>query len=243
MLKVKNLTVTVEDQEVIRKLTYNFSVDDGKFFVLFGPNGCGKSTLFRAVMGFGGYKVDGDILLNGEKINNLDIDERVEKGLAYMYQHPPKIKGVRIQDILEEKQLDDDFWDNYSKNVDDLDASKFYSRYINDGLSGGEIKRSELMTLTMLENAKIFLFDEPDSGVDLDNLKKIGKYINGMVKKKNGIGIIVTHTGDILKYLDTQKAAVMYEGKIVCEGDPKELLKCIKKNGYKKCVSCKVVKE
>lgn len=238
MLSVKKLNIKINNQNVIKNLTYDFSVKKGGIFVLLGPNGCGKSTLFKAIMGFSGYEVSGDILLNGKRINDLSIDQRVKLGLAYMYQHPPKIKGVKVKDMLEEKDLNDDFWNKYSKNVDDLDASKFYSRDINDGLSGGEIKRSELLTLTMLENSKLFLFDEPDSGVDLDNLKNIGKYINNIVKQSNGVGIIITHTGDVLKYLDVQKAAIMYDGGIACEGDPEKLINCIKKSGYNECVNC-----
>ena len=242
MLEIKNLNVKINEQDIIKNLTYDFSLKNGNLFVLLGPNGCGKSTLFKAIMGFSGYEVNGDILFNGIRINELSIDQRVKLGVTYMYQHPPKIKGVKMKDILEEKGVDDDFWSKFSKNVDDLDASKFYSRYINDGLSGGEVKRSELLTLTMFGNSKLFLFDEPDSGVDLDNLKKIGGYISNMVKESNGIGIIITHTGDILRYLDSHKALIMYEGKIACEGNPDKILDCIKKYGYQRCVNCKSLK-
>ncbi len=238
MLELKDLYVKIEGQEVVKGVTQKFDVDEGKFFVLLGPNGCGKSTLFRAIMGFSKYKVKGDILLDGKKINGLDIDERVKLGLSYMYQSPPKIKGLTVRDMLEEKELHDDFWDEYSKDVDELDALKFYNRSINDGLSGGEIKRSELLTLAMIPESKIFLFDEPDSGVDLDNMKRLGKYVDKLVKQRKGIGIIVTHTGDMLKYLDVQKAIIMYNGKISCEGDPKELLDCVKKKGYEDCIKC-----
>ena len=243
MFKVKNLSVTVDGQEIIKGLTQDFTVPVGKFFVLFGPNGCGKSTLFIACMGFSKYEVSGDILLDGKKINGLKIDERVKSGLAYMYQHPPSLKGVKFEDVAKESVGDDLVWKEYSKDIDSLDARKFLKRDINVGLSGGEVKRSELLSLAMLENTKVFLFDEPDSGIDLDNLKKVGEYMGNLLKKKKAMGIIITHSGDILKYIDAVKGAVMYRGKIACVGKPMEILECIKEKGYSKCVNCKEVKK
>lgn len=239
MLKLKNISVKVENQEILKDLTQDFNVPIGKFFVLFGPNGSGKSTLFRAVMGFSKYEVTGDILLNGKRLNNLTIDERTRKGLAYMYQTPPSLKGVKPENIIKESIGEEIFSSEYSKDADMLDAMRFYKRDINVGFSGGEVKRSELLSLAMLPNTKVFLFDEPDSGVDLDNLKKIGEYMGKLLEKKKAIGIIVTHSGDILKYIDAHIGAVIYDGKIACEGDPHKILKCIKKDGYKRCVNCK----
>lgn len=238
MFQVKNLHVTVEKQKILKDLTQDFSVPAGKFFVLFGPNGCGKSTLFRASMGFSKYKVKGDILLDGKKINGLDIDERVKKGLVYMYQTPPVLKGVKFENIVKESIGKEKFWEEHSKDVDILDARKFLQRDINVGFSGGEVKRSELLSISLLPSTKVFLFDEPDSGIDLDNLKNIGEYMTDLLKKRKAMGIIVTHSGDILKYIDAYKGAVMYRGEIGCVGDPLELLDCIKKEGYSECVSC-----
>ena len=238
MFEVKNLYVTVDNQEILKGLTQDFTVPTGKFFVLFGPNGCGKSTLFRASMGFSKYKVKGDILLDGKRINGLDIDKRVKRGLAYMYQIPPQLKGVKFEDIIKEGTGEETIFKQYSKDIDMLDASKFLQRDINVGLSGGEIKRSELLSLSMLPDTKVFLFDEPDSGIDLDNLKKVGRYMTDLLKRKKAMGVIVTHSGDILKYIDAVKGAVMYREKIACVGNPLDILKCIRKKGYAECVNC-----
>ena len=231
MLQIKNLDVYIEDRKIINNISLDINVKKGSFFVLLGPNGSGKSSLFRSIMGFSKYRTNGKIMLDGEDISNLSIDERVKKGITYMYQTPPKIKGVKLGDIMKEISSELD-------NEDPLSISSFYYRDINEGLSGGEMKRTELHTISKLEDTKVFLFDEPDSGVDVDNLKKIGIYINRIVKEKNAIGIIVTHTGDILKHLDIEKAAVIYDGHIACQGNPKKILDCIKKDGYQSCIKC-----
>lgn len=234
MLEVKNLSVSAEEKLIINNLSLDFTVDPGRLFVLFGPNGCGKSTLFRSLMGFSQYHIQGDILLEGVNIKKKTIDQRVNSGLVYMYQTPPKLKGLTLENISREIS------DVSDKEISStLSVFDFYSRDINSGLSGGEVKRSELFTLSLIKTPKVFLFDEPDSGVDIDNLKIIGKYIEKLLQKNKAMGIIITHNGDILKYLKAQKGAVMYNGQIVCQGDPKELLDCIKKDGYKGCVNCK----
>jgi len=238
MLKLKNVSVTVEENEIVKDVTLDFTVDPGRFFALFGPNGSGKSTLFRAIMGFSNYDVSGDILLEGKKINDMSIDERVKEGLVYMYQHPPKLKGIKLNDVIEESTQEDSII-KFKDNIKKLNVLEFYNRDVNSGLSGGELKRSELFTLSALPNTKVFLFDEPDSGVDIDNLKRIGKYMDSMLKEKDAIGIIVTHTGDILKYLDAQKGAVIYDGVVKCKGKAESILKCIKKEGYESCLNCK----
>lgn len=237
MLQIKNFSVEIENRKILQNITIDFSVKAGKLFVLFGPNGSGKSTILGGIMGFSKYKVSGDIILNNEKINELSIDERVKKGLAYMYQNPPKLKGITLENIKEEIPSNE-----RNSDTKDLSIENLQQRDINVGFSGGETKRTELYTLSLLRNTKIFLFDEPDSGVDVDNLKIVARYIKRMLVTNNATGVIITHNGEILKYLDAERSAVICNGKIVCEGDPKTVWNCIRKEGYKSCVNCKEVR-
>lgn len=233
MLQIKNFSVEIDRKKIIKDIALDFSVKQGKLFVLFGPNGSGKSTILKGVMGFSKYKTSGEIILNGKNINELSIDQRANKGLAYMYQNPPKLNGVTLNDISKEiTEIDN------TQDIQELSIQSLQDRDINMGVSGGEIKRTELYTLSLLKNSKVFLFDEPDSGVDVDNLKVVAKYIKKLLKKNKAIGVIITHNGEILKYLDAQKAAVIYRGKVACEGEPKKIWECIKRDGYKSCINC-----
>lgn len=155
-----------------------------------------------------------------------------------MYQNPPKLKGITLENIKKEISAK-----GKEHDVKELSVENFQQRDINVGLSGGESKRTELYTLSLLKNTKVFLFDEPDSGVDVDNLKVVARYIKKMLVVNNAIGVIITHNGDILKYLDVEKGAVIYDGQVACEGNPKILWNCIKKEGYKSCINCKEIKK
>lgn len=232
MLSIKNLTVEAENKRILKDV--NLEINDGEKVVLFGPNGCGKSTLFKVIMGLDGYNIKGGkIEINGKRIDNKSIDERVKFGLGYVGQKSVGIKGLTLDTLM--KQYDFKY-DQISKDIKELNIKEFLDRDINYSLSGGEIKRVELFTLSLLKNINIYLLDELDSGVDLDNISRISEYINRVSKEKSLV--ITTHTGSILKHINVDTAYVMLKGEIICKGNPDKVWKCITNEGYEKCVNC-----
>lgn len=233
MIEIKGLTVKAEGKEILTDI--NLKIKDKEKVVLFGPNGCGKSTLFRVIMGMNSYDiVSGDILINGKSILKKSIDQRVKLGLGYISQKSVSIKGVKLEDLIDQYDFE---YENIKENLETLDVEKFLNRDINRNLSGGESKRLELFTLSLIKDVNTYLLDELDSGVDLENIDKISSYLKKNVKNKSLV--ITTHTGSILKELEMDTAYVMLDGKIVCKGDPIEIWECIKTGGYSNCVSCK----
>ncbi|MCD4811888.1 ATP-binding cassette domain-containing protein [bacterium] len=232
MITIKNLTVEVEGKKILEDI--NLKIKNGEKAVLFGPNGCGKSTLFRVIMGMNSYNiVKGDILIDGKSILKKTINQRVDLGIGYIAQKGVSIKGVKLEDLMEQYEIE---YDDVKKKIDSLGIEEFLDRDINYNLSGGETKRLELFTLSLLKNISTYLLDELDSGVDLENIDRISKYLKNTSKKKSLI--ITTHTGSILKEFKMDSAYVMLNGKIVCEGNPIEIWECIKSGGYEKCVNC-----
>ncbi|MGD8780884.1 MAG: ABC transporter ATP-binding protein [Ignavibacteria bacterium] len=248
MLKISNLHVSVEDKEVLKGV--NLIIPDSEVHSLFGPNGSGKSVLISSIIGFPEYEItQGEILFNDQKLNQLSIDERVKLGIGISEQRPPTIKGVKLRNLID-LLTHDKMWDNdYKRKMcERFDMEKFLDRKINDGLSGGEIKKSELFLL-LLTKPDFLILDEPDSGVDPEHLKKIGMMINEALQKgdiENSIcnpsvrnsGLIATHSAAILNYIYTDKAHVMLNGKIQCSGNPGIMMEQIKTNGYDYCINC-----
>jgi len=244
MLEIEDLTVSINDKRILNGV--NLSIEEGRIMALFGPNGSGKTTLQKTIMGFPAYKVEsGHISFRGEDITSLGMDERSRMGIGLAFQNPPAVRGVKLRDILtftmakrgpvsEEKILE---------VAQRLKLADFLARDINLGFSGGEIKRSELLQL-LAQNPDLILFDEPDSGVDLENIKLVGNAMcellgKGKVReKKEKSGLIITHAGYILDYINPDKACIMIEGTIRCIGNPRDMLKEIRENGYEACVRC-----
>ena len=213
---------------------------------IFGPNGGGKTTLLMTIMGFPRYQMTkGKIFFKGKDITDLPLDKRANLGIGLSFQRPPVVRGVKTRDIVAAclKEPED------SKTAEQLAAkvnlTEFLDRDINYGFSGGEIKRSEMMQL-LAQKPEIALLDEPESGVDLENIALIGELINELLEKECPIvdrqcmGLIITHTGHILDYVDARTGYVMCDGRIGCEGDPHEILKTIKQKGYGECTRCLV---
>lgn len=216
------------------------TVGKGETHALFGPNGCGKTTLLSTIAGIPRYEVmGGSIIFKGEDITQMPMHERAKLGLGIAFQHPPTIRGLKVKDMVTLCNPKADV----EGILKDMDFEDFAEREVNKGFSGGEVKRSEMVQL-LAQEPDFVMLDEPDSGVDLENIKVIGRAINVITQKdmkpslRTKSGMIITHFGHILDYMSTDKAHVMIEGTIVCSGSPNEILEQIKANGYEGCVEC-----
>ena len=241
MLQIKQLSVAVEGKEILHNITLN--VRSGETHVLFGPNGSGKTTLLMTLMGFPKYKVtSGSIVYKGKDITGLSVDERARLGFGMSFQRPPVVRGVKTRDMLT-ACLRGRSYEEISPIVDKSSLADFLDRDINYGFSGGEMKRTELLQL-LAQRPEVALLDEPESGVDLENIVLIGELINELLEKncpmrtRSCIGLIITHTGHILDYVKARTGYVMLDGMIGCDGDPYEMLATIKEKGYEECVKC-----
>jgi len=242
MLEIKQLTVAVEDKEILHEVS--LTIKTGETHVLFGPNGSGKTTLLMAMMGFPKYQVtSGSIIFRGKDITGLAPDERARLGIGISFQRPPVVRGVKTRDMVSACLKERGGEEIISQLAKKADLADFMDREINYGFSGGEIKRSELMQL-MAQKPELTLLDEPESGVDLVNIVLIGELINELLEKdcpirfRRCMGLIITHTGHILDYVNALTGYVMCDGRIGCEGDPHEILKTIKDKGYEECIRC-----
>jgi len=250
MLILENLGVKVKDRQILYNL--NLTINPGEIHVLFGPNGAGKTSLLMTLMGFSGYQVtSGRIIWKGEDITHLPTNERAKRGIGISFQRPPTIRGLKMLQFLE-------ICNQYGQDIEqlsyDLGLQNFMGRDINDGFSGGEIKRSEMLQL-MLQKPTLTLLDEPESGVDLENIAILGAAINRLLnkrishhgsqtpkeirEKREESGLIITHTGHILNYVDADIGHVLYNGALDCVGNPREILHCLEDLGYEECIRCK----
>jgi len=239
MLKVENLSVKVGTKQVLTDVS--FEIKDGETFVLFGPNGSGKTSLLMTIMGFANYKVQsGKIWYRGEEITNVSVDERAKRGIGILFQRPPTIRGVTLRQMV---TIASHGTIDAGKEADALSLGSFLDRDVNHGFSGGEIKRSELLQLAA-QDAELILLDEPESGVDLENICLMGKTINRLLQKdvhhknRTKSGLIITHTGYILDYVEADRGCVLIDGKFICRGNPRELFKDIQMTGYRECALC-----
>lgn len=244
-LEVKDLHVAVTDEETKGQkeiLTgVNLVMKTGEIHAIMGPNGTGKSTLSQTIMGQPGYQVtQGDILLDGQSILAMPVDERARRGLFLAMQYPAEIQGVTNAEFLRaainaRRPADDQisvmaFLKKLDANLALLDMSEsMIERYLNEGFSGGEKKRNEILQLLMIEPTFAIL-DEIDSGLDIDALKVVAKGVNSM-RGANFGSLIITHYQRLLNYIVPDTVHVMMGGKIVKTGGP-ELAKQLEKEGY-----------
>jgi Fe-S cluster assembly ATP-binding protein len=240
-LEIRNLHVRVEDKAILKGL--DLDVEKGRIHALMGPNGSGKSTLANAIMGHPALEVtDGTITYKGEDITEADPDERARMGLFMAFQYPVAIPGVTVAKYLrmivnarrEEAGEDQiklkDFRKETEAAMELVNIPKeFSSRYVNDGFSGGEKKRMEVLQLAMLR-PEIAVLDETDSGLDIDALRTVADGVNRFAGPEMGV-LIITHYQRILHMIEPDAVHVMYDGRIVKEGGP-ELVGQLEEKGY-----------
>jgi Fe-S cluster assembly ATP-binding protein len=220
MLYIENLKVEIADKVILKHI--DLEISPGETHILFGPNGSGKTSLLMTIMGYPQYRVtSGKIMFKGEDITHLPINERAQLGIGMSYQRPPTINGLKTRQMIH--------------------------------LCAGEIKRSELLQM-MAQNPDLMLFDEPESGVDIENMALVGKTIAALLQRngfregdstklkskleRKKMGLIITHTGYIMDYLTGDKGQVLFDGKLSCVSNPREILNCVAESGYKECVKC-----
>jgi len=191
-------------------------------------------------MVFPRYQVTGGaIKLNGEDITSLPPDERARRGIGMMYQRPPTVRGVSLRQMVSISSRDDL---DVASLAGEMNLEEFLERDVNHGFSGGEIKRSELLQL-QAQNPDLVLLDEPESGVDMENLQLVGRAIRrllqkDLVRRRSKSGLIITHTGYILDYVEADHGHVLCNGTIVCSGNPREQLEGIRRYGFEECATC-----
>lgn len=231
LIDIRALSVEVAGQPVLHDIS--LTVQPGEIHVLLGPNGSGKSSLLAAIMGLPPWRVaSGSILVDGTSIDDLTLQERAALGIGMAFQRPPSLDGVSLTAFA--KALD--VADTLPEAARALDLSGFVDRDMNVGFSGGEIKRWEVLKL-ILQDPRVMLFDEPESGVDLEHVMAIGRAIHQTVAKQdaNGrrrAGLVITHTGLILNHIEGALAHILSEGRILHSGDPTALFAHIQANGY-----------
>ena len=238
-LVIKNLHVSIGDQEIIRGLS--LTVPQGEVHAIMGPNGSGKSTLAKALAGHPDYTVtSGEVLMDGENILDLAPDQRARKGIFLAFQYPSEIPGVSIANFLraavqarmpdgEELEATEYYAKLYEK-MDQLEMDRsFTSRSVNEGFSGGEKKRNEILQLAMLE-PKYAVLDETDSGLDIDALKIVANGVNALRGPNLG-ALVITHYQRLLDYIVPDYVHVMVQGRIVRSGG-KELALELEEKGY-----------
>jgi Fe-S cluster assembly ATP-binding protein len=238
LLKIEDLSVGIAGKQVLSNV--NLRIGAGETHALFGPNGTGKTTLLNAIAGIPRYTITGGrIVFKGQDITRMSMDERARLGIGMAFQRPPALRGLKLNDLVKIINPHADA----AAILKRMDFEDFAGRDVNRGFSGGEIKRSEMVQL-LAQQPDLVMLDEPDSGVDLENIKLIGDAINQLTQKdvrpslRTKSGIIITHFGHILDYMKTDRAHVMLGGSIVCSGNPAEILEQIKKSGYEGCVAC-----
>ena len=232
ILEIKDVAIEVSGKKILQDI--NLEIPEGEVHVLFGPNGSGKSSLLMTVLGMPSYKVmSGSILFKGKDVTHMPVNERVKLGMSVAFQNPPAIRGVKLGGIL----------DHLMPNKKEVGAlmdkvkfpPEFLERDVNLGFSGGEVKKSEVLQV-LAQGGDFVMLDEPDSGVDVENLQVVGNLINDMLKEKSAL--LITHQGHILRYVNADKAHVLINSTIACSGEPVNILTQILNEGYGWCMKC-----
>ncbi|MFM1851910.1 MAG: Vegetative protein [Verrucomicrobiota bacterium] len=238
-LEIKDLHIAIGEKKIVKGLS--LTLNSGEVHAIMGPNGTGKSTLAKAIAGHPDYTItSGDVLLDGQSILAMEPDERARAGIFLAFQYPSEIPGVSIANFLraavQARMADGEELDAtayYKRLYDKMDSlkidRKFTSRSVNEGFSGGEKKRCEILQMAMLE-PKFALMDETDSGLDIDALRIVAEGVNAM-RGENFGALMITHYQRLLDYIVPDQVHVMYDGRIVKSGD-KSLALELEAKGY-----------
>lgn len=239
-LEIIDLHVSIEDKQILKGV--NLVMNTGEIHAIMGPNGTGKSTLSQAIMGHPSYTItQGQILLDGEDVTEMEVDERARAGLFLAMQYPSEITGITnaefMRAAINARRPEDDKISvmNFIRKLDEKMEilnmpEEMAERYLNEGFSGGEKKRNEILQLMMIE-PKFAILDEIDSGLDIDALKVVSKGVNLMAGPDFGV-LIITHYQRLLNYVHPTFVHVMMDGRIVKSGDA-SLAKRLEAEGYR----------
>ena len=241
MLELERVNIAVDGRPILHDITLR--IESGETHVLFGPNGSGKTSLLMAIMGLPRYQVtSGTIRFQEQDIAGLSIDERARLGIGLLYQRPPTLRGLRLRELAE-ICAGGGPTGTVTELTERLRLSHLLQRNVNDGFSGGELKKSELLQI-ILRRPKLTLIDEADAGVDLDSLVLVGETIKHVLEQPSAdgtvpAGLIITHTGYILNYLRPTTSHVLFGGTLVAHAEGSKLLHEIQTYGYGKCSLCR----
>jgi Fe-S cluster assembly ATP-binding protein len=237
MLTIENLRVEIDGQEILKGL--DLEVGKGEIHAIMGPNGSGKSTLANVLMGHPRYEItDGSVTFEGEDVLELEPDERAKLGLFLAFQYPSEVPGVSVANFLrtavnsvrEEELSPMDMYRFLQEKMAIMQMDpKFAERYLNEGFSGGEKKRNEILQMLMLA-PRLAIMDETDSGLDIDALQVVARGVNEM-RGPEFSAVVITHYQRILRYIEPDRVHVMLDGRIVTSGG-KELAEALEEKGY-----------
>ena len=231
LLAIKDLQVRIGTNLLLNGS--NLEIEEGETVILFGANGSGKTSLLMAIMGMPDYQViQGTIHFRGRNITGLPPYERARLGMGMSFQRPPTIHGLSLRQLVglcgREQEL------KLTELAGRLNMQGLLDRDVNAAFSGGEIKRSEILQL-LAQNPSLLLFDEPESGVDLENMGLIGATLRDMLQgreEQGASGLVITHTGHILNYIDSHRGVVLHGGRLCYHGAPQRILTHIRQYGY-----------
>lgn len=235
-LQIQNLKSEIDGKEILKGV--NLQLEKGKIYALMGPNGSGKSTLANVIMGNPKYKItSGEIILDEKEITKLSPDKRAKKGIFMSFQNPKEISGVTINNLIKRAYSELNKRGSIFKAKERIDNSlkelsldkSFSERYVNEGFSGGEKKKSEILQLLAL-NPKLVILDETDSGLDIDALRTVATGVNKFLDKEKTI-LIISHYKRIFNFIKPDKVVIMINGKIALEGNS-ELIDHLEEKGY-----------
>ncbi len=239
IIKIENLKSSVEGQQILKGI--NLNIKAGEIHVIMGPNGAGKSTLANVLMGHPAHNVEsGDVTFMGKNLLEMKVDERAKSGLFLSFQYPEEVPGVTVENFLRTAKKEVagimpmalSFKKELKSNMEMLNMdSKYLERYLNQGFSGGEKKKNEILQMAVL-NPKLAILDETDSGLDIDAIRVVYESVQKLSKADNAI-LIITHYNKILNYIKPDFVHVLVDGKIVRSGDV-SLAEEIEASGYEK---------